>query len=259
MAVCVKSVLHEFGAMVLFVFFGCFTAMANLDTQGDGSGEVMAWRLYVAFAFGMSIMVLVYATAHTSGGQINSAVTLTLVCAGKLDWVQGLANVVGQFLGAIVGAGFVEAALAEQTSLGSNAIASNYSAGEAFLGEFFGTFLLCFVVFQTAVDDKSISRADQTTNPLTAPIAIGFAVFLAHLALLPVTGCSINPPRSFGPALVATLAGQDGLLDDYWLFFVAPHAAAVVAAIVYHVSNIGGGTHEVDDQKADGGDASSAV
>merc|ERR1719245_2407983 len=100
-----------------------------------------------------------------------------------------------------------------------------------------GTFLLCFVVYQTAVDDKSITRASDKTNPIGAPIAIGFAVFLAHLALLPVTGCSINPPRSFGPALVATLAGEEGLMDDYWLFFVAPHMAAVVAALLNHLNN----------------------
>jgi len=238
----VKKAVHEFIAMALFVFFGCFPAMANNAEDG-----VMAWRLYVAFAFGMSIMVLVYATAHTSGGQINSAVTLSLVVGGKLDWVQGLGNAFAQFVGAILGAGLVEAALPIQTGLGANAVSSDYSSGQAFIGEFMGTLLLCIVVFQTAVDNKAITRSGETTNPLAAPIAIGFAVFLAHLALLPVTGCSINPPRSFGPALVATIAGEKGWMDDYWIFFVAPHMAAVVAAMGNHLNNLGG-AHDIEEK-----------
>lgn len=242
MAYDLKKTLHEFIAMILFVFFGCFPAMANSPADG-----LMAWRLYVAFGFGMSIMVLVYATAHTSGGQINSAVTLSLVVGGKLDWVQGLGNAVGQFLGAIIGALIVEAALPTQTGLGSNAVSPDYSSGQAFIGEFMGTLLLCIVVFQTAVDDKAITRSNEKANPLAAPIAIGFAVFLAHLALLPVTGCSINPPRSFGPALVATLAGEKGWFDDYWIFFIAPHMAGVVAALGNHLNNLGG-EHDIDEK-----------
>jgi len=241
----VKKAVHEFIAMALFVFFGCFPAMANSPDDG-----VMAWRLYVAFGFGMSIMVLVYATAHTSGGQINSAVTLSLVVGGKLDWVQGLGNAVAQFAGAILGAVLVEAALPTQTGLGSNKVSDDYSAGQAFIGEFLGTLLLCIVVFQTAVDDKAITRSEEKSNPLAAPIAIGFAVFLAHLALLPVTGCSINPPRSFGPALIATLAGRKGWMTDYWIFFIAPHMAAIVAAMGNHLNSLGG-AHDIEGKAED--------
>jgi len=245
MAFDTKAALHEFVAMILFVFFGCFPAMAN-----DPGENPMAWRLYVAFAFGMSIMVLAYATAHTSGGQINSAVTLSLVVGGKLDWVQGLGNAFAQFLGAIIGAGLVEAALPTQTGLGSNKVSPDYTSGQAFIGEFMGTLLLCIVVYQTAVDGKAITHVKEKTNPVTAPIAIGFAVFLAHLALLPVTGCSINPPRSFGPALVATLAGEKGWMDDYWIFFIAPHMAAVVAAMGNHLNELTVDAHELDERQS---------
>jgi len=237
-----KKATHEFVAMTLFVFFGCFTAMAN-----DPAGGVMAWRLLVALTFGLAITVLVYATAHTSGGQINSAVTLALVVSGNLDWVQGLANALAQFLGAIVGAGLVEAVLPTQTSLGSNGVSDAYSIGSAFLGEFIGTLLLCVVVFQTAVDSGAISKTSEGSRPALAPVAIGLAVFLAHVALLPVTGCSINPPRSFGPAVVATMAGEKKLMDDYWIFFVAPHLAAVVAALGHHLNNLPVDKVELDD------------
>lgn len=77
-------------------------------------------------------------------------------------------------------------------------------------------------------------------NPTVAPMAIGFAVFLAHLVLLPVTGCSINPPRSFGPALIAGFGDQGGLFDDYWIFFVAPHVGGFVAGLVQRFINDGG-------------------
>ena len=70
--------------------------------------------------------------------------------SGKLDWQQGLVNVLAQFVGAILGAGLVEAALPMQTGLGSNKVAADYSSGQAFIGEFMGTLLLCIVVFQTA-------------------------------------------------------------------------------------------------------------
>jgi len=200
----------------------------------------MAWRLEVALTFGVSIAVLVYSTAHTSGGQINSAVTLALVVSGQLKWVQGLANVAAQFLGAVVGAGLVEAALPVQTSLGSNTVSADYTLGEAFICELLFTLLLCVVVFQTAVDGSSVAKN-------MAPLAIGLAVFLAHVALLPVTGCSINPPRSFGPALVATIAGEKDLFNDYWVFFVAPHLAGVLAALGHHLNNLPTDKVELDE------------
>merc|ERR1711879_119344 len=97
---------------------------------------VMAWRLYVAFGFGMAIMVLAYSVAHTSGGQINSAVTLALVVGGKLDWVQGLGNAAAQFGGGIIAALLVQWCLDDNdTGLGANKVGSSYTDGKAFLGE----------------------------------------------------------------------------------------------------------------------------
>eukprot|EP00494_Astrolonche_serrata_P016595 UN16765 len=91
------------------------------------------------------------------------------------------------------------------------------------------TFLLLFVIYQTAVDKKSLANGGD--NPIMAPIAIGFAVFLAHVVLLPITGCSINPPRSFGPAIIATIYGEDDLFEDFWIFVVAPFSASVACAL----------------------------
>merc|ERR1719480_506218 len=95
------------------------------------------------------------------------------------------------------------------------------------------SFLLVFVVFQTAVDAKAITGTTQESRPVLAPVAIGFAVFLAHLFLIPITGCSINPPRSFGPAFVATLDGESDMFKDFWIFLVAPCLGGVLAGLFH--------------------------
>jgi glycerol uptake facilitator-like aquaporin len=107
--------------------------------------------------------------------------------------------------------------------LGANGINPRYSLVNAFVNETMMTFLLLFVVFETAVNKKSIAKNN-------APIAIGFAVFLAHLVCIPITGCSINPTRSFGPAVVASLNGNSAVWNDHWVFWVAPMLGAFLAA-----------------------------
>jgi len=220
-----KAVLHEFLAMTLFVYIGCGVAVTS-DTFST---------LNTSFAFGMAIMVLVYAVGHTSGGQLNWAVTIGLVTSGDMEIYQGCANACAQLLGAILGATLLLATCPEERrgTLGSNAVADPYSGGQAFVAELIFSFMLVFTVFQTAVDTGAITGTDKESRPLAAPIAIGFQVFLAHLFLMPITGCSINPTRSFGPAFVATLDGKKELFDDFWIFLVAPVLGGVLAGIFH--------------------------
>lgn len=221
-----KAVLHEFICMTLFVYIGCGVATTNPTFNPQST----------AFAFGMAIMVLVYAIAHTSGGQLNWAVTIGLMVSGDLESLQGCANMLAQLFGGIIGAALLFATLPEDMgkTLGSNEVNRDdgYTAGAAFFAEFVFSFMLVFVVFQTAVEQGAITGSNDSARPVTAPIAIGFSVFLAHLFLIPVTGCSINPPRSFGPALIATIDGQKGLFDDFWIFFVAPMLGGVTAGLL---------------------------
>jgi len=226
-----KAATAEFLAMTLFVIIGCGVACGN----GASDGET---RLLVAFAFGMGILVLAYTIGHHSGGQINCAVTLSLVLGGQVPWYQGLANVGCQLVGSVLGALFLCIVFPCDTdatiSLGSNVIneAGGYTTGGALAGEILCTFLLCYVVWETAV-------SKQSTCGQNACIAIGFAVFLAHLFLLPIDGCSINPTRSFGPAIVSKLRGcedpyaaPDKALEHLWVMFVGPLVGAILAAIV---------------------------
>ncbi|CAJ1418559.1 unnamed protein product [Effrenium voratum] len=193
-----KAVVAEFIAMTLFVVIGCGAACAN------GAGDSSA-RTLVALAFGMGILVLAYSVGHHSGGQINCAVTWSLVVGGQVPWYQGLANLIAQLLGSLSGAGLLCALFPfdqdKTGSLGSNVINDSYGVGNVLVGEFLGTFILCFVVWETAVSPAASCGKN-------ACIAIGFAVFLAHVLLLPVDGCSINPTRWALQHMTSTKGGE---------------------------------------------------
>ena len=180
----------------------------------------------IALAFGITISVLAYSIGHISGGHINPAVTLAFMLLRLQSITAGLLYMVAQCLGAIVGALILwgcnasltshcndldEAGVQAQLSgvcgasrlpngegygpafgLGANSIDIRVSNGCAFLIEIMGTYLLVFTVLQAAVHTKS-------TGGNAIPIAIGWSVLVAHLILIPYTGCGINPARSLGP------------------------------------------------------------
>merc|ERR1719235_212205 len=190
-----------------------------------------SWVLLVALAFGLAITLLAYASGHHSGGHINCAVTFGLVLVGECGMVQGFANFVAQLLGSIAGAAILcliyPAAMDQTGGLGSNGVSEGWSQFNALIGEVMGTFLLMYVVLQTACHRKSEGNRSQ------AAIAIGFAVFLAHAVLIPIDGCSINPTRSFGPALIGTIRYGKSFFADMWIFWVGPLVGAIVAASLY--------------------------
>lgn len=213
----------EYVAMTLFVMIGCGSAMAVAKTEG--------WVLQVALSFGFAITALAYAIGHYSGGQINCAVTLGLVLTGNCGVIQGLLNFVAQMLGSISGAcilrGMFPEAADKTCGLGTNGVSEGWTQLNALIGEFFMTFLLMFVVLETATNPAA------KANSALACVAIGFAVFLAHSVLIPIDGCSINPTRSFGPAVVAKLTYKEATpFGDMWVFWVGPLLGATAAAAV---------------------------
>mmetsp|Transcript_35700 Transcript_35700/g.68955 ORF Transcript_35700/g.68955 Transcript_35700/m.68955 type:complete len:295 (-) Transcript_35700:274-1158(-) len=233
--------LNKFGAeflgMMFFVIVGCGTAISTSNTTDF---EASSWVVTVAFAFGIGIVTLAYAIAHITGAHINCAVTFGLVVAGACPIVDGLVIFAGQIVGSIVGAAVLAGIFNKSNdgtgALGSNALSPNFGAGNAFLAEAFLTALLMFVVNETAIRKRLDYMPDQklTGVGFNAPIAIGFAVFLAHLVLIPIDGCSINPTRSFGPLVIASARGlPDGSThwEDFWIFVVAPLLGAGVAGL----------------------------
>eukprot|EP00428_Durinskia_dybowskii_P005642 CAMPEP_0170304446 /NCGR_PEP_ID=MMETSP0116_2-20130129/52568_1 /TAXON_ID=400756 /ORGANISM="Durinskia baltica, Strain CSIRO CS-38" /LENGTH=284 /DNA_ID=CAMNT_0010556439 /DNA_START=18 /DNA_END=870 /DNA_ORIENTATION=- len=226
-----QEAVAELVAMWSFVVIGCGVACGHGATDGET-------RLLVAFAFGMAILVLAYAVGHLSGGQINCAVTFSLVLGGHIPWYQGLVNSGFQLIGSVLGALFLASLFPcdmDMTgNLASNVVGAKFGVYRALLGEAFGTFLLCMVVWETAISKKSQAGVN-------ACLAIGFAVFLAHLVLLPIDGCSINPTRSFGPAIVAHFLRRDcdnfadGGLRDLWVTWAGPLLGAAAGAGLKHI------------------------
>eukprot|EP00933_Yihiella_yeosuensis_P045632 TRINITY_DN4102_c1_g1_i1.p1 TRINITY_DN4102_c1_g1~~TRINITY_DN4102_c1_g1_i1.p1 ORF type:complete len:544 (+),score=102.40 TRINITY_DN4102_c1_g1_i1:107-1738(+) len=232
------AVAAELVAMALFVFIGCGSAMvADGSRSANDKLPTPGWVLMVSLGFGFAIISLVYATAPLSGGHINCAVTLSLVLTGNVGVLQAIANVVAQLVGSVVGAGLLCAVYPElkdnTNSLGSNGVGDGWSSGNALVGEIMGTFLLVYVVLQTACDIKS------EANRAQAAIAIGLAVFVAHVMLIPIDGCSINPTRSFGPALVAEIRYNSDVsfFKDMWIFWIGPILGSLLATGAYKLLN----------------------
>lgn len=230
-----RGALAEFVAMTLFVFFGCGAASSNAHFQASGEWDP-ASVLAISLTFGLAITVLAYTTAHTSGGHINCAVTFALTVVGECHPIRAVVYLVAQLLGSILGAFLLNATtnndsgiLDRTGGLGANGYQNDSVTGaSAFVGEAMGTFLLVYVVLETAVNKEACTteKPDAAKQSL-APIAIGLAVFVAHIVLVPITGCSINPTRSFGPALVANK------WDNHWVWWVAPLCGALIAAILW--------------------------
>lgn len=216
----------EFIAMTLFVFFGCGSAMSIAKEPGS------AWVLQVALTFGLAITVLAYSIGHYSGGEINCAVTFGLMISGKVTVAQAICNFIAQMLGSTFGAAILKVMYPTDKDLtgglGTNGVSPGWSQGSALIGEVLGTFLLMFTVLETAVNPLSAS------NRSVACLAIGLSVFLAHSLLIPVDGCSINPTRSFGPALVQSISGKGAQpFADHWVFWIGPIIGSAIGAGVH--------------------------
>ncbi|KAL8029806.1 hypothetical protein ABFS82_14G243700 [Erythranthe guttata] len=137
---------------------------------------------------------------------------------------------VAQCLGAICGVGFVKAFQKSHYNKfggGANTLALGYNKGTGLGAEIIGTFVLVYTVF-SATDPKRSARDSHV--PVLAPLPIGFAVFMVHLATIPITGTGINPARSFGAAVIFN---NEKAWDDHWIFWVGPFIGAAIAAI-YH-------------------------
>ncbi|XP_028096185.1 aquaporin PIP-type-like [Camellia sinensis] len=181
------------------------------------------------------IFVLVYCTAGISGGHINPAVTFGLFLARKVSLIRALAYMIAQCLGAICGVGLVKAFMkSSYNSLGggANSVAHGYNKGTALGAEIISTFVLVYTVF-AATDPKRSAR--DSNVPVLAPLPIGFAVFMVHLATIPITGTGINPARSFGAAVIYN---NKHIWDEHWIFWVGPFVGGIIEGIGNSVGGV---------------------
>ncbi|MHB8605576.1 MAG: MIP/aquaporin family protein [Thermoplasmatota archaeon] len=191
-----------------------------------GSGAIAASRaepstalLVVALGFGITILVLVYALGHVSGAHFNPAMTLAFAVAGHFPWRRVPRYLAAQLAGGVAGALVARAVLPGPAAVTHLAPQVAWPAG--ILAETLATFLLAFVIVAVATDERAPRGA--------AGLAIGLAVTAAIFFAGPLTGASLNPARSLGPALVA------GDFRDLPLYLVAPVAGAIAAMRLYEV------------------------
>jgi len=220
-----RAVLAEFIATLLFVFLGAgsvavLTGALPLPAEALDPATLIA----IALAHGLAIAVLVAATARISGGHINPAVTFAAVITGRMKAGPGVLYVAAQLAGAVVGALLLDAVLVSSVegNLGAHAL-NDGALSSTFAGlivEIILTFMLVFTVFAVAMDPRGPANL--------APIAIGLAVLIDHFVGVPLTGASMNPARSFGPALVANA------WDDQWVYWIGPLTGAALAGLIYY-------------------------
>ncbi|MEF9852578.1 MAG: MIP family channel protein [Hydrogenoanaerobacterium sp.] len=223
-----KKYIAEFIGTMVLVIFGCgsaVTANTLLGKTAAGAQVPLAFStLLIAFAFGLVIVAMAYSIGNVSGCHINPAVSLAMLISGKISLPDFAGYLAAQFLGGIAGAGILAGMLGSNAALGANgfgeASAIGAGMGQAFLVEVILTFV--FVIAILGVTSK-------TENSSVAGLVIGLTLTLVHILGIPFTGTSVNPARSFGPALV----GGGLALSQVWLFIVAPLVGAAIAAYVY--------------------------
>ncbi|KAM0014423.1 putative major intrinsic protein [Helianthus debilis subsp. tardiflorus] len=223
-----RAAIAEFTATFLFEYITILTVIevAKSPTKCSSVGvQGIAW------AFGGMIFTLVYCTSGISGGHINPAVTFGLFLGRKLSLTRAIFYMVMQCGGAICGAGVVKWFQGQREfelrGGGANVVSDGYSKVDGFGAEIIGTFVLVYTVF-SATDAKLSARDSHV--PILAPLPIGFAVFLVHLATIPVTGTGINPARSLGTAIIYD---RKQAWDEHWIFWAGPFTGAAIAA-AYH-------------------------
>ncbi len=223
-----KFAAEMIGTMVL-VLMGCGSAViAGADgTTGVG-------LLGISFAFGLSVIAMAYAIGHISGCHINPAISIAMVAAGRMKLDEAILYIVAQIVGAIIGAGVLyiiftnhPGAVIGEWALGSNGWGTGYldayNMTAAFVAEFVFTFIFLMVILG--------STSTKNINGGFAGLAIGFSLVLIHIVGIKITGVSVNPARSIGPAI---FAGGEAL-SQLWLFIVAPVLGGIVAAFTYNL------------------------
>ncbi len=214
-----KKYIAEFFGTFVLVFVGCGTVVFSAPTVG---------HVGIALAFGLAVMAMVYTIGQVSGAHMNPAVTLGVFSAGRMKLADAIAYIVYQFAGAIVAAatlvymtkGYLAGYDVTVNGLGQNGWGPTYGGGydmiTAIIFEFIATFIFVKVILKTTECDLRI-----------AGVVIGLTLAMIHILGLPITGVSVNPARSFGPAMFV----QGLALQQLWLFLAVPSVAGIFAGL----------------------------
>jgi aquaporin Z len=230
-----KKYLAELIGTFALVLFGCGAAVVDGKTIPAAvlpDAPLGIGILGIALAFGLAVVVMAYAIGPISGCHINPAITVSMLVAGKISVKDAVGYIIAQFIGATIASAILYQLLVgspgfttvPEWGLGANGWGTgylgHYNTVSAFLTETIFTFMFLFVIFAVT---------SRWGNSTMAGLAIGLTLVLIHLVAIPITGTSVNPARSFGPAIFA--GGK--ALGQLWLFIVAPIIGGVLAALVW--------------------------
>jgi MIP family channel proteins len=223
-----RHFVAEFVGTFALVFVGS-AAIIHSRVTGSATGLIE-----VAFAHGLILAVMVSALMRVSG-HFNPAVTLAMLATRRIEAMMAALYVIAQLLGAVIAGYALKFAFSAPTFAATRGgglnIALDVTGGQAFLVEAIATFFLVFVVFGTAVDLR---------GPKIGGLAVGFVVAADILAIGPMTGASMNPARSFGPAVAS------GIYEAQLLYFSAPIVGGLVAGLLYEFLFMQRGREPVD-------------
>jgi aquaporin-4 len=217
-----RAYLAEGIATYALVFFGPLSVILAISSFGESLTTQSV--LFISLAHGGIIALMIYAFGHVSGAHINPAVTIPMMITKKIGITDGIGYIASQLIGAVAAAATLKVILPE---LGAKAIFGvqrgpsdllNKSAESGFAVEAILTFFLVVVIFMTAVHKKA--------SPGWAGFTIGGMVFLIHLVAIPLTGASVNPARTFGPALIS------GFWEFHWIYWAAPILGGIIAGLI---------------------------
>jgi len=194
------------------VFAGAGAVMVDAKTHALG-------HVGVALAFGLVIMAMIYAVGHISGAHFNAAVTFAFALTRHFPWTRALGYWLSQLVGALAAAALLRGSLGNIAHVG--ATLPSGSQGQSFLWELVMSFFLMFVILAVATDTRAVGEA--------AAIAIGGTIGLDAMFGGPISGASMNPMRSLGPALVS------GDLHALWLYIFAPILGASLGGLAYQL------------------------
>ena len=218
----------EFIGTFTLVFFGCGAAVIG----GMGTGSTAIDVLGIAFAFGLAIVAMAYGIGPVSGCHVNPAVSFGVLVAGRMSMGDFIAYVVAQVLGALAGAVVLYIILSGKSAGWTGGLGQN-GWGAGYLGEYNLLSALVFEVVATFLFLVCILGVTQKGAPSQfAGLAIGLTLVAIHIVGINVTGVSVNPARSLGPAIVG-MGANPAALGQVWLFIVAPLIGAGVAGFLF--------------------------
>ncbi|CDO93288.1 unnamed protein product [Kluyveromyces dobzhanskii CBS 2104] len=216
------AAIGEFCGTFIFLWSAFVIAqIANEDTTVSSPGSHPGQLIMIALGFGFSVMFAVFIFFRVSGGNLNPAVTLTLVLTNVIPWPRAAVMWVSQMVAGMAAAG-AASAMTPGEILFANGLGGGCSRSRGVFIEAFGTAILCSTVLFMAVE-----KHKATPN---APFAIGVALFVGHLICVYYTGAGLNPARSFGPCVAAA-----SFPDYHWIYWVGPALGAFMSALLFKI------------------------